>query len=112
MQVTDDMVSRFLTWNLPQDFAPDGGVSFKPVNHPNAWPVGTNLLTATQARALLEHVLVVSTLPAGTHTLGSIMLTALETIASMPLEEQDNMMAANMRHVARAAIDCRPEKSR
>ena len=45
--------------------------------------------------------------PAGTHTFGSIMLTALETIATLPLEEQDNMMATNMRHVARMALDCR-----
>lgn len=46
--------------------------------------------------------------PPGTHTFGSIMLTALEVIATMPLEEQDNMMAANMRHVARAAVASRP----
>lgn len=57
MKVTDDMVNRFLTWSLPADFAPDCGISFKPVSTPNSWPVGTNLLTATQARQMLEHVL-------------------------------------------------------
>jgi len=57
IKVTDEMVNRFLTWKLPNDFCPDGGISFTPVNHPTAWPVGTNLLTATQARAMLMHVL-------------------------------------------------------
>lgn len=42
------------------------------------------------------------------HTFGSIMHAALEAIATMPLEEKDNMMAANMRHVARTALGCRP----
>lgn len=61
MKVTDEIVSRFLAWKLPREFAPDGGVSFTPP-HPafdpeTHWPSGTNLLTATQARAMLEHVL-------------------------------------------------------
>jgi hypothetical protein len=42
--VTDEMVSRFLTWRLPKDFAPDCGVSFKPVD-PNSWPVGARRVT-------------------------------------------------------------------
>lgn len=62
MKVTDEMVTRFLGWKLPQDFAPDCGISFdgrKPdqYNPSREWPVGTNLLTATQARAMLEYVL-------------------------------------------------------
>lgn len=57
MKVTDEMVTRFLGWSLPKDFAPDGGISFKPLNHPNCWPVGTNLFTADQARQMLNHVL-------------------------------------------------------
>lgn len=55
--VTPQMVDRFLSWSLPKDFSPDCGIRFTPVNHPNSWPVGTNLLTATQAQAMLEHVL-------------------------------------------------------
>jgi len=51
--VTDEMVNRFLSWKLPADFNPDGGVS----KREGAMPVGTNLLTAVQARAMLEHVL-------------------------------------------------------
>lgn len=60
MEVTNEMVDRFLKWRLPEDFRPDGGVSFVQPNHPHSWPVGTNLLTATQAREMLEHVLGIS----------------------------------------------------
>lgn len=55
--VTDEMVTRFLGWHLPQDFAPDAGISFNPSPDPHSWPVGTNLLTDPQARAMLEYVL-------------------------------------------------------
>ena len=61
MKVTDDMVNRFLTWRLPDDFIPDAGISFGRTkyewNKSQEWPTGTNLLTATQARQMLEHVL-------------------------------------------------------
>jgi len=57
MNTTDEMVSRFLGWRLPDDFSPDCGITFKPPGHPNGWPVGTNLLTAPQAREMLEYVL-------------------------------------------------------
>jgi len=57
LRVTDEMVTRFLGWHLPQDFVPDCGISFKPLGHPNGWPVGTNLFTDPQARAMLEYVL-------------------------------------------------------
>lgn len=62
-KLIDKMVDRFLRWKLPEDFAPDAGISFKrnfnentpyPMEHE---PVGTNLLTADQAKAMLEHVL-------------------------------------------------------
>lgn len=60
--VTDEMVNRFLSWPLPRDFHPDCGISFDgrkddEWNKNKTWPVGTNLLTAIQARAMLEHVL-------------------------------------------------------
>ena len=56
------MVDRFLSWPLPADFAPDAGISFKaeynegtayPMRHK---PVGTNLLTAAQAEAMIRHL--------------------------------------------------------
>lgn len=51
----DQLVDRFLGWKLPEDFSPDCGITFKPIL--NSAPVGTNLLTAAQAKAMLEHVL-------------------------------------------------------
>lgn len=53
----DAMVDRFLAWPVPKDFAPDAGIQFNSSAHPNGWPVGTNLLTAAQAKAMFEHVL-------------------------------------------------------
>lgn len=57
------MVDRFLQWRLPENFAPDAGISFKadfnentahPMKHE---PVGTNLLDATQAEAMVRFML-------------------------------------------------------
>jgi hypothetical protein len=60
----DAMVNRFLAWKLPKDFHPDAGISFTPYTsaaYPEHtelyWPVGTNLLTAVQAKAMFEHCL-------------------------------------------------------
>jgi hypothetical protein len=50
------MVDRFLQWPLPTDFAPDGGIFFDGKSH----PIGTNLLTATQAKEMFRHVLEVT----------------------------------------------------
>lgn len=59
MKVTNEMVDRFLAWQLPKDFAPDCFISFdkERAERNNSQPVGTNLLTADQARQMLEHVL-------------------------------------------------------
>lgn len=51
------MVNRFLGWKLPQNFNPDAGISFVPSTHPLSWPIGTNLLTADQAKAMIEYLL-------------------------------------------------------
>jgi hypothetical protein len=56
-QPVSEMVNRFLGWPLPKTFAPDCGISFKPLGHPNGWPIGTNLLTADEAKAMFEHCL-------------------------------------------------------
>jgi hypothetical protein len=56
----DKMVDRFLNWRLPNDFAPDCGISFNPapdaMGYEPTWPVGTNLLTAVQAKQMLSEV--------------------------------------------------------
>jgi hypothetical protein len=57
------MVDRFLAWKLPENFRPDGGVSFDPIGNAGTTyefhrePMGTNLLDATQAEAMVRHML-------------------------------------------------------
>ena len=57
------MVSRFLQWKLPESFNPDGGISFqREFNTHTAFPskhepVGTNLFDATQADAMVRHMI-------------------------------------------------------
>lgn len=61
----DEIVNRFLCWKLPEHFSPDCGISFKqysdyehPVFGRNKYePVGTNLFSADQAKAMFEYVL-------------------------------------------------------
>lgn len=57
----EHMVTRFLRWELPETFNPDGGIKYtpslfnrSPYNHR---PVGTNLLDYTQAKEMVEHML-------------------------------------------------------
>lgn len=68
-----EMVNRFLGWTLPRDFSPDCGIVFnREVNIPvdgelvkmdrydapgGFKPVGTNLFTADQAKAMIEYLL-------------------------------------------------------
>lgn len=53
------LVNRFLGWKLPDTFGPDCYVSFdrEKAKANNGWPIGTNLLTATEARSMFEHAL-------------------------------------------------------
>lgn len=52
------MTDRFLAWHLPDDFLPDGGISFtEPRRSAPGWPIGTNLLSATQAEAMVRYML-------------------------------------------------------
>lgn len=62
------MVQRFLQWKLPENFNPDDGISFerefnkewnaKQGNPPQyRTPLGTNLLDATQAEAMVRHMI-------------------------------------------------------
>lgn len=64
--MTDDqikhMVNRFLMWKLPAGFSPDNGISFTPPfseepMRSRHWPVGTNLLDAIEAEAMVRHML-------------------------------------------------------
>jgi hypothetical protein len=54
------MVSRFLSWRLPQNFSPDNGISYARPNYPppiDATPIGTHLFDATQAEAMVRHMI-------------------------------------------------------
>jgi len=54
------MVNQFLSWRLPNDFAPDAGISFNPgpTQHlPHCWPTGTCLFTAAQAEQMIRYML-------------------------------------------------------
>jgi hypothetical protein len=58
------MVNRFLQWKLPENFHPDAGINFKPtfndhLPQPTRYePSGTNLFDATQAKEMVEFMLV------------------------------------------------------
>lgn len=57
MIVTDEMICRFLSWELPEDFSPDAGVKFSAPENRAHWPTGTNLMNYDQTRQMLEYVL-------------------------------------------------------
>lgn len=50
-ELVKQAVNKFLCWKLPEDFAPDGGISFDRSGHKYE-PVGTNLFTAIQAERM------------------------------------------------------------
>ena len=58
------MVDRFLGWRLPENFNPDGGISFKKAINEDrpSWPqknepTGTNLFDATQAEEMIRYMI-------------------------------------------------------
>jgi hypothetical protein len=57
------MVDRFLSWRLPESFTPDAGINFDPVVNKGTpfehrhQPVGTNLFSATEAEAMVRHMI-------------------------------------------------------
>lgn len=57
------MAERFLSWKLPENFNPDGGIKFDRVVNLGTLhqyyhePTGTNLLDFTQAKQMIEYLL-------------------------------------------------------
>jgi hypothetical protein len=57
------MAEQFLRWKLPENFNPDGGISFqKTFNENTPWPrkaepVGTNLFDYNQAMEMVRHMI-------------------------------------------------------
>lgn len=58
------MVDRFLQWKLPENFNPDGGITFKRMRNESTpypavnEPVGTNLLDANQSEEMVRYMVV------------------------------------------------------
>jgi hypothetical protein len=58
----DRLVNRFLAYSFPEDFHPDGGITFEKFGNVGTKhqytrrPMGTNLLDARQAREMFEHL--------------------------------------------------------
>lgn len=53
----NEMVNKFLGWNIPSDFYPDCGISFDRESGFGFRPIGTNLFTAVQAKEMFEYCL-------------------------------------------------------
>ena len=57
------MVTRFLSWRLPESFDPDAGISFKKTfNEQTDFPMtnepqGTNLFNAAEAEAMIRYMI-------------------------------------------------------
>lgn len=57
------MVERFLSWRLPKNFNPDGGIIFDKIANLGTEyqhyrePRGTNLLDYTQAELMVRHMI-------------------------------------------------------
>lgn len=60
LHAIDRAVERFLCWNLPDDFDPDGGISFSKSSTNEDMPTGTCLLNARQAEEMFEHCLAIN----------------------------------------------------
>lgn len=62
-ELVKHMVNRFLSWRLPENFSPDDGIIFNPIANAGTVheyrhePIGTNLFNATQAEAMVRHML-------------------------------------------------------
>lgn len=54
---------KFLSRKLPSDFSPDGGITFGLLGKPSPWPVGANLFTVDQAKAMFKRSLEDEILP-------------------------------------------------
>ena len=57
--VVKEAVNRFLGWQLPHNFSPDNGIEFYRPEDRKFWPIGTNLFTADEAKAMFEHCITV-----------------------------------------------------
>jgi hypothetical protein len=103
------MVDRFLAWKLPENFSPDGGVEFFPLSNPGTEyeqrrePVGTNLLTAAQAEAMVRHMMV--DLPEAAPQRGSDLLSYPERLKTMASWRGRRLMACRVADVLTEIVE-------
>ena len=91
------MVGRFLGWRLPENFSPDGGISFEMWGNkgtPHQYkrePSGTNLLDAVQAEAMVRYMIdgVATSGPAGVN---ASLLSALKEAQPFVANERDMLL--------------------
>ena len=106
----DHMVNRFLGWHLPETFRPDGGISFEPTYNNGtpeggkSEPVGTNLLTATEAAAMVLHMIeglpgVTTAKPNSSGPLFTVVADDLDELRSMVAGEVDRLLGQAETHV-------------
>lgn len=105
----NEMVNRFLGWKFPRDFAPDGAIRFlmkgryEGFDLPQCWPVGTNLFTADQAKAMFEHCL--ATAPAQKPLTPAMLIDAtLSASASGLISGTTNWAAHMLQHIKGASL--------
>jgi hypothetical protein len=89
--IIDHMVDRFLSWKLPKDFQPDQGITFNQTSPQDYetdrfWPIGTNLFTADQARAMIGYML------------EDIDTLAIESSSVDAIMNQVNILCGEIRH--------------
>lgn len=94
----DYMVNRFLSWKLPENFNPDGGISFTKffnthLPNPSRYePSGTNLLDYQQARQMVLHMI------------EGLNLNNTSSPKENPKENQENLHRMNYRHKRTSVI--------
>jgi hypothetical protein len=113
------MVDRFLGWRLPENFNPDGGISFKRTfnDHlptPTKYePTGTNLLDATQATSMVRHMVEGMRTPAQCSPSRDVIARIINGVAFRPayisgegLSETQKEKYLRARSVAYYQADC------
>lgn len=103
------MVERFLSWRLPDNFNPDGGISFQPVvnlgteHQHRLQPTGTNLFDYRQAEEMVRHM--VDGMEAALKPEVDVEGVALNNICEMMQKHVDNWPNPKKLSTAIALID-------
>lgn len=103
------MVNRFLMWKLPEHFRPDCGIIYTPIRIADGRllePSGTNLLDATQAEAMVRHM--IEGLPAARPSPAE-RESATDQPKGKVNETAENLARMELQGTQRGDISARPE---